>query len=47
MCALEVFVYPRKWVECTQTVQPRYTKDCGAQRAEWEVLVVSASAVSA
>lgn len=31
MCAVEVFVYTRKWVGCTQTVQPRYIKDCGAQ----------------
>ena len=32
MCAVEVFVYTRKWVGCTQTVQPRYIKDCGAHR---------------
>ena len=31
MGAVEVFVYTRKWVGCTQTVQPRYIKDCGAQ----------------
>ena len=30
MGAVEVFVYTRKWVGCTQTVQPRYIKDCGA-----------------
>jgi|GEM_PF-4109234 len=33
MCAVEVFVYTRKWVGCTQTVQPRYIKDCGAHDA--------------
>ena len=40
MGAVEVFVYTRKWVGCTQTVQPRYIKDCGAQMFPGEAVPV-------